>query len=283
MKIIRSLRTMTQWSQVQHRRGDTIGLVPTMGALHAGHLSLIQRAHRKKSRVVVSIFVNPLQFGPHEDLLKYPRTFPSDAQACRSHGVDVIFYPTVASLYPPGFKTAVKVLEVSDILCGAHRPGHFQGVATVVAKLFNIVQPDIAYFGQKDAQQAWILQRMVADLNIPVSIRTVPTVRETTGLAMSSRNRYLSAEEKDLALFLYQALRVGARLIQGGERHSARVVKKIMDFLKAKKHIAIQYIALVDPIEFKPVSYITGRVCIALAAWIGKTRLIDNIIVSPLR
>jgi len=280
MKLIRNLKEMSDFSRRLKLKGKTLGIVPTMGALHEGHLSLIRRARKDNDYVVVSIFVNPMQFGPREDLEKYPRDLKRDMRLCRKAGADIIFYPTAQMLYPKGYKTYVKVCELSEVLCGKFRPGHFQGVTTVVAKLFNIVNPDIAYSGQKDAQQAIIIKKMASDLNMPVKIKILPTVRERDGLAMSSRNTYLNQKERKEARILYQALKLARELIKQGNKNSSDIIKKMKRLILAKKTVKVQYICVVGSQGLKPVSKIKDKVLIALAVWIGKTRLIDNITVS---
>jgi len=272
---------MSGWSSKMHQRGQTIGFVPTMGALHIGHLSLIRKARGENDKVVVSIFVNPTQFGPKEDYRRYPRNLKLDSHLCRKEGADVIFYPAVRQMYPVDYKTYVVVQDLSDCLCGKFRPGHFKGVATVVTKLINIVSPDVAYFGQKDAQQAIIIKKMAEDLNLAVKIKIMPTIREKDGLAMSSRNTYLSPSERKDAVVLYQALRLAADLIRQGNRNSLDIIRKMRQLINKRRSAKIQYISIVCPQDLKPVDKIKGEVLIALAVFIGKTRLIDNIIVSP--
>lgn len=279
MKIIRSIRQMSNISRSNRMRGKTIGFVPTMGALHEGHLSLMRRAHKENDIVVVSIFVNPTQFGPQEDFKKYPRNLKGDAGLCRKEDVDIIFCPDAKDIYSENYKTYVEVCDLSNVLCGKSRPGHFRGVATVVTKLFNIVQPDIAYFGQKDAQQAIIIKRMTEDLNIPVKIKVMPIVREKDGLAMSSRNVYLNAQERRDALVLSQSLALAKNLIQNGLRDPNRIISRLKQFIQKKKSAKIDYIAIVDQDNLKPVRKISGNCLIALAVWIGKTRLIDNTVI----
>jgi pantoate--beta-alanine ligase len=258
----------------------TIGFVPTMGALHEGHLTLMRQARRENDFVVVSIFVNPAQFGPREDFKKYPRSLKQDAILCRKKGVDIIFYPDIKEMYPVNYKTYVEVSNLSDCLCGKFRPGHFRGVATIVAKLFNIVSPDIAYFGQKDAQQAIIIQKMVLDLNMPLKIKIVPTVRNEDGLALSSRNLYLNPRERKDALIIYQALSLAQDLIRKGNTKSTSIIQKMRQLISSKKSARVQYIAIVDIEDLKPVQRIRDKVIIALAVYMGKTRLIDNIIIN---
>src|SRR5437867_7206680 len=254
-----------------------IGLVPTMGALHAGHEVLIQRARKDSEAVVVSIFVNPLQFGPNEDYTRYPRELPRDLEICERNGADVVFAPPVEEMYPLPELTFVDVTRVSEHLCGAFRPGHFRGVATVVLKLLHIVQPDRAYFGEKDMQQLAVIRRMVQDLNVPVEIIGVPTVREADGLAVSSRNQYLNPAGRKAAPILYRALQEAASRIRSGERDAGKVRQAAVSILTAEPLIRIEYVEVVDPKEIQPVSTISGPVRIAAAVWIGGTRLIDNV------
>jgi pantoate--beta-alanine ligase len=279
MKIIHSINQMALVSKSLRANGQTIGFLPTMGALHEGHLSLMRKARKENDVVVVSIFVNPIQFGPKEDYRRYPRNLRQDARLCSKEGTDIIFYPQVKDIYQQGYKTYVDVDDLSKVLCGKFRPGHFKGVATVVTKLFNIVNPDIAYFGQKDAQQAIIIQRMVKDLNMPVSIKVMPTVREKDGLALSSRNAYLSKEQRKDAAVLYQALNLTRDLIKQGNREPFNIIHKMKQLIKKKKSAKIQYISIVDLKDLKTVARIKGKVLVALAVWIGKIRLIDNIMV----
>lgn len=280
MKIIRSIKEMTGFSQKLRIKGKTIGFVPTLGALHQGHLSLIRQAVAENDIVVVSIFVNPIQFGPKGDYRRYPRNLRLDARLCRREGADVIFFPDAQQMYTGNYKTYVIVQDLSDVLCGKFRPGHFKGVATVVTKLFNIVAPDIAYFGQKDAQQAIIIKKVVEDLNIPVRIKVMPAVREEDGLAMSSRNAYLNKEERRDAAVLYQALILAKNLIKQGSVDSSGIIRKMRRLINKKKSACIQYISVVKHKDLEPLDKIRGKVLIALSVWIGKTRLIDNIIVN---
>jgi pantoate--beta-alanine ligase len=280
MKIVRSIKQMQKASRKIRQNGGSIGFVPTMGALHRGHLSLIRRARKDNNIVVVSIFVNPAQFGAGEDFKKYPRALRQDAALCKKEGVDLIFYPSLKAMYPAGHKTHVNVQHLSDRLCGKFRPGHFRGVTTVVKKLFNIVHPDVAYFGQKDAQQAVIIKKMVRDLNMPLEIKVLPTVREKSGLAMSSRNKYLGQEEKKDAAVLYKALNLVSRLIKRGNRNYQSIIQKARAVISQKKNISLQYISIVNLEDLLPVKKTRGKVLIALAAHIGKVRLIDNIIIN---
>jgi pantoate--beta-alanine ligase len=254
-----------------------IGLVPTMGALHAAHGALIEQARRESACVVVSIFVNPLQFGPNEDYLRYPRPLEKDLEICEKSGADLVFVPQVEDLYTTPQEAFVEVSRLGEHLCGAFRPGHFRGVATVVAKLFNIVQPDRAYFGEKDFQQLCILRRMVSDLNFPITIVPVPVVREPDGLALSSRNVYLQANERAVAPGLYRALQSARRLIESGERNPTAVKGAARRELESESLIRVEYFEVVDVGELQPVETIAGEVRIAAAIWVGKTRLIDNV------
>jgi len=251
--------------------------VPTMGALHAGHASLIERARAECDFVVVSIFVNPLQFGPSEDYQRYPRPIEKDFALCAENGVDLIFAPETGDMYASPQITFVEMTRITDHLCGAFRPGHFRGVATVVLKLFNIVQPDFAYFGEKDYQQLCVIRRMVDDFNLPLTTVPVPTYRESDGLALSSRNVYLSAAERTAAPALYRALTLAREQIASGEKDSAIIRSAAMNVLAAEPLIRVQYFEIVDPSEVQPVATVTGPVRIAAAIFIGKTRLIDNV------
>jgi len=255
-------------------RGLTIGLVPTMGALHAGHGALVERAKAENGYVVVTIFVNPIQFDRGEDFEKYPRSLETDLKFCDSFGVDAVFAPDAAEMYPERLLTAVDVAEVSSGLEGEFRPGHFRGVATVVAKLFNIVPADRAYFGEKDAQQLAVIRKMVVDLNFPVTIVPVATVRESDGLALSSRNRRLSDEDRRVAPALYRSLQGAQAIIQAGCQDSATVKKAAQSM---PPEMRVEYFEVVDPLTMRAVSRIESRVLIAAAVWLGGVRLIDNI------
>ncbi|MTV48512.1 pantoate--beta-alanine ligase [Heliobacillus mobilis] len=283
MRLISSVNEMMAWAKEQRRVGHTIGLVPTMGYLHEGHLTLMRRAKENCEKVVVSIFVNPLQFGAGEDYEEYPRDLTRDSQLADSAGVDVIFAPAVKDMYPKGYSSFVEVEQVSDHLCGAARPGHFRGVTTVVSKLFNIVRPDIAFFGQKDAQQLAIIRRMVEDLNMGIAIVGVPIVREADGLALSSRNVYLSPEERKAALVLSQSLKKAKELIAEGEGEAERIRQEIIKVIEAEPLANIDYVQIVDNRFIQPVERLEGECLIALAVRFGKTRLIDNLVmeVSP--
>lgn len=281
MKVTRDIPS-TRTAVVQARRdGRRIGFVPTMGCLHAGHLSLIEAARRDRTCAVASIFVNPTQFGPHEDYERYPRDTAGDLQRCQDAGVELVFVPAVTDMYPAGASTTVRVAQLTDTLCGPCRPGHFDGVATVVAKLFNIVQPDRAYFGQKDAQQLAVIRRMTRDLDLPIEIVGCPTVREPDGLAMSSRNALLTAQERQRSLALYRSLCSARELVQAGERTAATIVAETQRIVAAAEPKQIDYISVVDPETMQPVTQIEGPVLIALAVCIGPTRLIDNALVDP--
>lgn len=280
MRIIRRIKEISKLSLKNRLKRIKIGFVPTMGALHQGHLSLIRQARRENSFVVVSIFVNPIQFGPKEDFKKYPRRLKRDANLCRKEGVDIIFFPSVKEMYSDNFKTYVTVKDLSDVLCGKSRPGHFQGVTTIVTKLFNIVQPDTAYFGQKDAQQAIIIKKMVEDLNMPVKIKILPTIRQIDGLALSSRNVYLNDKERKDALVLSSALKLARNLIEKGEKDTLKIIDRMKKMIQMKKTAKIDYISIVDLDNLRPISRIKGNCLIALAVWIGKTRLIDNIVIN---
>jgi pantoate--beta-alanine ligase len=277
LPIVPSVSEIRKQLDRTRREGKRIGLVPTMGALHAGHASLMQRARSECDFVVVSIFVNPLQFGPSEDYQRYPRPIEKDAALCAENGVDLIFAPETNDMYASPQITFVEVTRITDHLCGAFRPGHFRGVATVVLKLFNIVQPDSAYFGEKDFQQLCVIRRMVDDFNLPLSIVSVPTFRESDGLAMSSRNVYLSPEERAAAPALYRALTVARERIASGETDAAAIKAAALKLLSAEPLVRVQYFEIVDPSEVQPVATIAGEVRIAAAIFIGKTRLIDNV------
>ncbi len=260
--------------------GQRVGLVPTMGALHAGHRSLIERARAENGFVAVTIFVNPTQFGPKEDLSRYPRPFAHDVELCTQAGVDLIFNPTPETMYGQDFKTYVEVHDLQNVLCGASRPGHFRGVATVVLKLFNILQPDIAYFGQKDAQQALLLSRMVRDLNVPVELAICPIIREPDGLAMSSRNVYLDAGERASAPVLYRTLSTLRDAVASGTRDAGALIAQAKAAIESSPHTRIDYIAIVDRDTLTPLATVQGKVLIALAVFVGTTRLIDNVMVD---
>ena len=276
MKIVSDIREMQQLAGHYRQQGKTIGFVPTMGYLHEGHLSLMRRARAQCDILVVSIFVNPTQFGPNEDFERYPRDFERDERLCREVGVDVVFYPTADAMYPRPYLTYVHVEKLSETMCGASRPGHFRGVTTVVTKLFNIVQPHIAVFGQKDYQQSLIIRQMVRDLNFDVQIDVAPIVREADGLAMSSRNKYLSPEERQQALVLYRSLTRAEELIREGERNVDTLLQAMQTVISEAPDARIDYIAIVDAETLEPLSTVRHNTVIALAVYIGTTRLIDN-------
>jgi pantoate--beta-alanine ligase len=280
MEILTETARMKEWSRGCWERGESVGLVPTMGYLHEGHLSLIRRCRSENERVVVSIFVNPTQFGPNEDLARYPRDPEADSTKCRELGVDVIFMPDVTEIYRPDFQTYVLVEEVSGPLCGATRPGHFRGVATVVLKLFNIVSPSAAYFGNKDYQQLQVIRTMVQDLDVDVRVVPCETVREHDGLAMSSRNAYLSPEERKQALCLYQALTEAQSLFANGERQPKQLLRAMSDRIDREPDAAVDYISLVHPETLRNLEETADRAVAALAVRIGRTRLIDNMLLE---
>src|SRR5262245_40400039 len=261
-------------------KGLSIGLVPTMGALHAGHASLLKAARRETGFVVASIFVNPTQFGPNEDLTRYPRPFAKDVEVCAAEGVDLIFHPEPAPRYPPASRTFAQVHDFQNALCGVSRPTHFRGVATVVLKLFNIVQPDIAYFGQKDAQQARLLQQMVRDVDVPVTMNICPIVREPDGLAMSSRNQYLDAEQRRHATILFRALELIRERIAAGERQAAPLIQSAKELIGATHGARLDYAEIVSWDTLQAMAKLHGQVLIALAVFFGGTRLIDNLLIT---
>jgi pantoate--beta-alanine ligase len=284
MDVLHTVAELRQWSRAlrnpARNGGSAIGLVPTMGALHAGHASLIRAAAATCGRVAVSIFVNPTQFGPSEDYARYPRTFEADCALAQAEGADAVFAPTVEELYPAGATTFVEVAGLSNRLDGASRPGHFRGVASVVAKLLIASEADRAYFGQKDAAQVAVVRRMVADLRLPAEIVVCPIVREPDGLALSSRNRYLSPAERAQALVLCRAIRQAEALASAGERRSSALIAAARRSFAAVPEVRIDYIAAVDWATLDPVEIAAPGTLFAVAAWVGQTRLIDNTIVS---
>lgn len=273
--LVRTIAELRDAIAAARREGKKIGLVPTMGALHEGHLSLVQAANAECDITVVSIFVNPSQFGPNEDFAKYPRTLDSDLALLTGYA-DLVFAPSSDAVYRPDHATWVEVSAVAEPLEGVCRPGHFRGVATIVLKLFNMVQPDIAYFGQKDYQQALVIRRMVADLDVPVAVRFCPIVREADGLALSSRNRYLSPAARQRALVLSKSLRLAQEMVSGGQRSTAAIAAKMREVIETADDAQIDYIALADAETLLPVDTIAGPVVAALAVKIENTRLIDN-------
>ncbi len=280
MKILRTPRSMAAWSERLRKEGVTIWFVPTMGALHDGHRSLIRAARLRCDALVVSIFVNPTQFGPTEDLTKYPRPITHDRALCRAEGVDVCFEPTPEAMYPEGFQTVVTVPDIARRWEGEARPHHFAGVATVVTKLFGIVRPHLALFGQKDYQQATLIKRLVADLNMGVAIDIKPTIREEDGLAMSSRNRYLPPNDRRAAAILYRAFQAGRQAIEKGTRAAATVERIMRETVAQEPTAHIEYLALCDPESLEPLTQVERRTLLLGAIRIGKVRLIDNMLVK---
>jgi len=280
MKVINEVDKMKTYARIMKKQNKMIGFIPTMGYLHEGHLSLIRAARKQSDLVVLSIFVNPIQFGPNEDYKKYPRDISKDEELARLCGVDVIFYPDKNEMYPKGYSTYVDVEKLTEGLCGETRPGHFRGVTTVVLKLFEIVRPDIAYFGQKDAQQAFVIKKMIEDLNLDVVLKILPTVREEDGLALSSRNTYLSGQEREDGALLYQSLNLARDLVLSGEKDAKKIVKKMKDLLSSSQNIKIDYISISDTKNIEEVSSVRGEVLIAVACFMGSTRLIDNVILN---
>ncbi len=279
--VIRTISAATQWVQTERANGKTIGLVPTMGSLHEGHLSLVRRARQSCDRVVVSIFVNPLQFSAGEDYQRYPRAFARDLSMLEREQADAVFSPEASQMYPQPSLTSVCPGKLGDILCGISRPGHFRGVATVLAKLFHIVPADRAFFGQKDAQQIAVVRAMVRELNFPVEIEVCPIVREPDGLAMSSRNAYLNTEERAKAPVLYRSLVHARSLIQSGASDAVQVEAEMRAMIQAVPEAELDYARVVDSETLEDVRQIQKQVLVAVAARFGKTRLIDNLIVAP--
>lgn len=276
MKVVHTIKEVRDFVKEQRAEGKSIGFVPTMGYLHEGHLSLMKRAKEENDVVVASIFVNPMQFGPNEDLDSYPRDLEHDAKLCEGVGVGLIFNPKPEEMYAPDFTTFVDMNGVTKELCGKSRPIHFRGVCTVVNKLFNIVTPDRAYFGQKDAQQLAVIKRMVRDLNMDIQIVGCPIVREEDGLAKSSRNTYLSEEERKAALVLNRAIRLGEQMAKDGEKDAAKIEAAMTVEINAEPLAKIDYVSIVDAVSIEPVKTLQGEILGAIAVYIGKTRLIDN-------
>ncbi|MGD8736794.1 MAG: pantoate--beta-alanine ligase [Anaerolineae bacterium] len=277
------MQTVVTLSELRRARAalpQPVGLVPTMGYLHEGHLSLVRRARAECARVVVSIFVNPTQFGPSEDLATYPRDIDRDLRALEAEGVDLVWMPSVEVMYPPNFQTWVTVEEVTQVLEGARRPGHFRGVATVVSKLFNGVQPQRAYFGQKDAQQAVVIQQLTRDLNVPVEVVICPIVRELDGLALSSRNAYLTPEERQAATVLYRALSAARAAFEAGERDAGRLRRIVAETVAGEPLAELQYVSCADPVTLQELEMVSGQALLSLAAFVGRTRLIDNLVLG---
>ena len=284
MEIIKKSKHMVSTSELLKSKGEKIGLVPTMGYLHKGHISLISRARAECSKVIVSIFVNPMQFGPEEDFARYPRNFKKDCSLCQKAGADYIFFPSTDEMYEKDFKTFAEVQDLGDIMCGRERPGHFRGVCTVVLKLFNIIRPNIAYFGQKDYQQVVIIKKMIKDLNVPVEIAECPTVREKDGLAISSRNKYLSYDERKNAVVLFQSLKLAEELIIKGQENLENIRKAAIEKMESTPFVSkIDYFDFRDNdtlCEIERIDQKAERILIASAIWVGKTRLIDNILIE---
>jgi pantoate--beta-alanine ligase len=283
MRIITTAEEMQQAALSLKREGKRIAFVPTMGFLHEGHASLLHEGRTRGDILVLSIFVNPIQFGPGEDLDRYPRNLDGDCAIARECGVDIVFTPSATEMYPPGFQTAIRVKELARPLCGASRPGHFDGVATVVAKLFNIIQPDVALFGKKDFQQLAIIRRMTIDLSLPVEIVGMPIVREADGLAMSSRNAYLTEDQRRSALCLSRAIRLARERYAAGERDATTLLSTSRELIQAEPAAAIDYLEFRDAGTLETVSTVSGTTLMALAVKIGITRLIDNTVLGDER
>ena len=280
MKVVNTINEVREAVKAWHKQGLTVGLVPTMGYLHEGHASLIARASKENDRVVVSDFVNPIQFAPNEDLASYTRDIDRDAKVCEENGADIIFHPTPEEMYHKDFSTFVDITGPSEELCGKSRPIHFRGVCTVVSKLFLIASPDRAYFGQKDAQQLAVIKRMVRDLNFDIEIVGCPIIREADGLAKSSRNTYLSPEERKAAVILHKALEKGKELVLNGEKSAKAVIDTVTQVINSEPLAKIDYVQVVDFPNIKVVEDINGDILTAVAVYIGKTRLIDNFIIE---
>lgn len=278
VQIVKTISEVRDIVKTWKKAGHQVGLVPTMGYLHEGHQSLMTAAKSANEKVVVSVFVNPMQFGPTEDLASYPKDLDKDRQLCQQAGADLIFHPDAAEMYSPDFCSFVDMTGLTEELCGRSRPIHFRGVCTVVSKLFNIVQPDRAYFGQKDAQQLAVIRRMVRDLNIDVEIVGCPIIREHDGLAKSSRNSYLNQEQRQAALCLYRAIQLSQQLMQAGERDCQRISSQMTALIEQEPLAKIDYISIVDADTLSPVERINQSVLCAIAVYIGKTRLIDNVV-----
>jgi len=281
IKIFNSIGEMTQQSLDWKKNGFSVGFVPTMGFLHKGHLTLIEKAVEKCGKVAVSIFVNPTQFGQGEDFEKYPKNFERDIELASSAGADCVFFPSKDEMYPQNYQTYVELENLPAFLCGKSRPGHFRGVATIVSKLFNIVMPDFAFFGEKDFQQLAVIRQMVKDLNFNIKIQGVPIVREDDGLAMSSRNTYLSKEERKSALLLYKSIIKAEEMIKNGERKSLKVIEMMKNIINECDFAKIDYINISNPKTLEDVELIENEVVLAMAVFIGKTRLIDNKVIIP--
>jgi pantoate--beta-alanine ligase len=281
MKVIASIQDMTRYSRKLRAQNQTIAFVPTMGFLHDGHLTLMKQGKKRADHLVASIFVNPAQFGPAEDFSTYPRALEQDLELCRQVGTSAVFTPSDAQIYPTGFETYVGLEKLPFHLCGLSRPTFFKGVATVVTKLFNIVQPDFALFGEKDFQQLAVIRRLVADLNFDIEIVGVPIVREPDGLAMSSRNKYLTSDQRPQALLLHQCLETLEKMVKQGETDARNILARATKILTSGPDMRVDYVSICDPDSLEEVDVIQGNVLCAMAVWIGKTRLIDNRVLVP--
>jgi len=280
MEIVKEIEKMTALSQKWHQAGKIIAFVPTMGYFHQGHLSLISEGKKQGDVLVVSLFVNPIQFGPKEDLAAYPRNLQKDASLAEKEGTDVLFVPEEKEMYPEGYQTYVEVTQLTKYLCGVSRPGHFKGVTTVVAKLFNIIRPHIAIFGLKDYQQYIVIKRMVMDLNYPIKIIGCPIIREPDGLAMSSRNVYLTSKQRTSALSLYKSLNIAQEMVNKGEKKAKTIIEAVTTFIQKRPYTKIDYVKLCDPETLEELEEIRGNALLALAVKVGKARLIDNTILG---
>jgi pantoate--beta-alanine ligase len=280
MEVVETIEAVRQQVSAARKKGKKIGLVPTMGAFHQGHISLIDRAVKECDFVVVTIFVNPTQFGPGEDFQKYPRSLDADLEMCGKTGVDLVFVPSTGQIYPSENLTWVNIEKLTEPLCGQFRPGHFRGVTTVCAKLFNIVQSDIAFFGQKDVQQAIVIKKMVADLNMPLKIVLCPTVRDADGLALSSRNQYLTDQQRKDATLIYKSLQECKKMIRAGTTDTKKIIVRMQEVLCQAPAIHIEYVSIVDPETLQSLDHITDQILLAVAVKIGPARLIDNIMVD---
>ncbi|WP_434564593.1 pantoate--beta-alanine ligase [Thermoanaerobacterium thermosaccharolyticum] len=280
MIVVEKISDVREAIKAQKAQGKTIGLVPTMGYLHKGHLSLVKKARENSDFVCASVFVNPIQFGPNEDYNKYPRDIERDLKLLEENGCDLVFTPSVEEMYPNERLTTISVSKITNKLCGAYRPGHFDGVCTVVTKLFNIFTPDIAVFGQKDAQQVAVIKKMVEDLNIPVKIIASPIVRDKDGLALSSRNVYLNDDERHAALILNKSLKEAEKILKSGERNAENIISRVKNILESEPLCKIQYVSCVHPDTLEDLTAINDKALIAIACYIGNTRLIDNLLWS---
>jgi pantoate--beta-alanine ligase len=278
MRIIERIQEMQKWSEAARCARNRIVLVPTMGFLHQGHLSLVREGRKRGDRLVTSIFVNPAQFSPNEDFAAYPRDLDRDCQLLERETVDVLFHPSAEEMYPEGFQSYLEVEKLSPLLCGGFRQGHFRGVATVVAKLFNIVRPDVAVFGEKDYQQLQVIRRLARDLDFAVEVVGCPTIREKDGLALSSRNIYLNRAERNSALSLYRSLKKAETLVLQGERNGQRIIHAVKGEMEKEASVRVEYVRLCDPLSLEEIAKMKGEALLALAVWVGKARLIDNVL-----